>query len=117
MRDSSLIFKIVEEAEWRDARPDAAYGGSEADKRDGFIHLSAEDQVAATAAKWFAGRTGLLLVAVDGAALGADLRWEVSRGGESFPHLYGVLPVSAVVWERRLTLDVAGQFQFGPLSR
>ena len=117
MSDASLIFKIVDTAEWRDARSRGAYGGSPVDRQDGFIHFSTADQVQATAEKWFAGRLGLLLVAVDATTLGAELRWETSRGGGLFPHLYANLPMSAVVWERDLMLDDAGRFQFGPLTR
>ena len=64
------------------------------DRRDGFIHFSTAAQVEETARRHFAGRTDLLLVAVD--VDGLDIRWEPSRGGELFPHLYGVLPLSAV---------------------
>ena len=117
MKSGTLIFKILAETEWNEARSRGAYLGSDADKRDGFIHFSGEDQVEATAIKWFAGQRGLVLVAVDETALGQDLRWEASRGGALFPHLYGSLPVSAVVWERPLPLDDKGRFQFGPLVR
>jgi len=89
----SAIFKIVEASQWP---ADGIYEGSADDARDGFIHLSTADQVPGTLARHFAGRTGLLLVEVDAGALGAALKWEPSRGGALFPHLYGPLPRSAV---------------------
>ena len=85
------------------------YAGSEADRRDGFIHLSTAAQLAGTAAKHFAGQSDLLLVAVDADALGSALKWEPSRGGELFPHLYAVLPLTAVRWTRSLPEEVDGR--------
>jgi len=91
------IYKICGEDEWRAAEAAGVYSGNADDARDGFIHLSAADQVAGTLARHYADRTGLLLVAVDPAALGDALKWEASRGGALFPHLYGPLPLDAVV--------------------
>ncbi len=79
---------------------------------DGFIHFSAAEQVAATAAKHFAEQDDLLLVAVDADALGAALKWEPSRDGALFPHLYAALPVSAALWVEPLPLDSAGRHIF-----
>ncbi len=109
----SLVFKIVGEAEWRAAETSGAFGGSAVDIADGFIHFSTWEQASETAAKWFAGREDLILVAVDADSLGADLRWEPSRGGALFPHLYGPLPASAVVWSRPLPLGDDGRHRFG----
>ncbi len=92
----ALIYKICPRAGWLEAQRDGAYRGSLDDRRDGFIHLSLASQVAGTAAKYFRAQTDLVLLAVDASALGADLRYEPSRGGESFPHLYAELPISAV---------------------
>lgn len=92
----NTVFKICGNAEWQAAEAAGAYHGNDDDSRDGFIHLSTESQVAGTLEKHYAGRTGLLLVAIDATALGADLKWEPSRGGALFPHLYGPLPLSAV---------------------
>jgi uncharacterized protein (DUF952 family) len=103
----TTIYKICEEAAWRDSEPAGLYRGSAVDARDGFIHFSTAAQVAETAPRHFAKQTGLMLVAVDGDALGAALQWEKSRGGDLFPHLYGALPLSAVRWARVL-LDEAG---------
>ena len=89
-----MIYKIAGDEEWRSAERAGVYEGSEADRRDGFIHFSTASQVDETARRHFAGRTDLLLIAV--ATEGLDLRWEPSRGGELFPHLYRALPLSAV---------------------
>ena len=85
------IYKICTAAEWREAERAGAYRGSAVDRRDGFIHFSTAEQAAETAAKWFAGQRDLVLVAVDAEALGDRLKWEPSRGGALFPHLYGEL--------------------------
>jgi uncharacterized protein (DUF952 family) len=86
------------------------------DVRDGFIHFSTAAQLAETAAKHFAGLTDLVLVAVDADALGAALKWEVSRGGALFPHLYGDLPLSAVRWSRSLMQGADGAHVFPELD-
>lgn len=103
------IYKICERAMWPAAVAAGLFRGSPVDQRDGFVHFSTADQLAATAAKYFAGQTDLMLLAVDGAALGPQLRWEISRGGERFPHLYGALPVSAVRWARPLPDEIDGR--------
>jgi uncharacterized protein (DUF952 family) len=97
-----VIYKLLSTQEWVRAREAGRYDGSEVDRRDGFIHLSGAHQVVETARRHFAGQTGLTLLAVDPAGLGADLRWETSRGGEPFPHLYAPLPASAVTRAYRL---------------
>jgi uncharacterized protein (DUF952 family) len=90
----ALIYKIVSATEWREAEVLGHFAGSAVDRRDGFIHLSAESQVQDTAARHFSGMTDLLLVAVDGDAVA--ITWEPSRGGALFPHIYGPLPLHAV---------------------
>jgi uncharacterized protein (DUF952 family) len=90
-------FKILTAAEWAGFQAEGRFEGSLVDRADGFIHLSAADQVEATLARHFAGQTGLALVEVDLGALGDAVRWEESRGGALFPHVYGMLPLSAVV--------------------
>ena len=105
----TIVYKICPEAEWTEAVRAGVYRGSAADLRDGFIHFSAAEQVAATAAKHFAGQRDLVLVAIDADALGPALKWEPSRGGALFPHLYRDLPVSAVLWVKPLPLDDAGR--------
>ncbi len=98
-----LVYKIIDAPSWLEAYAAGVFRGSEADRRDGFIHLSAADQVAETAARHFRGHDGLMLIAVDAAALGPHLKWEPSRGGALFPHLYADLPVSAVRWAKPLS--------------
>lgn len=93
---TSLIYKIVSEHEWIAAEAEGHFIGSAVDIDDGFIHFSTAAQAAETAARHFAGRKGLLLVAVEVAALGEALKWEPSRGGALFPHLYDVLRIEAV---------------------
>jgi uncharacterized protein (DUF952 family) len=105
---ATVIFKIAPAIAWADAALAGRYLGSEADRRDGFIHLSAAHQVAETAAKHFAGEADLLLIAVDAAMLGPALKWEPSRGGDLFPHLYGPLPTAAALWTRALPLGDDG---------
>jgi uncharacterized protein (DUF952 family) len=112
----TLIFKIVATEEWRAAKAAGGLAGAAIDLADGYIHFSSANQAPETAAKWFAGREDLTLVAVDPAALGAALRWEPSRGGALFPHLYGRLPMSAVVWSRPLPLGPDGRHVFGSLE-
>ena len=90
-----MIYKIVPAALWREAELAGVFAGSPVDERDGFMHFSTAEQLAETARKHFSGQDDLLLVAVD--ANQVELRWEPSRGGQLFPHLYGVLPLSAVL--------------------
>ncbi len=84
------------------------FTGAPVDRADGYIHFSTAMQVAGTLAKHFAGGQGLLLVSVESDDLGEALRWEVSRGGELFPHLYAELPVSAARAVREIPLDSGG---------
>jgi uncharacterized protein (DUF952 family) len=90
----SLIYKILPRAEWAAAVAAGVFSGSAIDLKDGFIHFSAEDQWLQTLGKHFAGQGDLVLVAVEAAALGPALKWEVSRGGALFPHLYGPMPTA-----------------------
>jgi uncharacterized protein (DUF952 family) len=112
----ATIYKICESAAWQAAEQAGLYRGSALDLRDGFIHFSTAAQVAETAAKHFARQTNLMLVAVDGDALGPALKWEPSRGGDLFPHLYAALPVSAVNWARPLADEIAGRREFPELD-
>lgn len=97
MSAPTLAYKIIDAADWDAAQVAGAYAGSAVDLADGYIHMSTADQLAETAQKHYAGRTGLVLLTVDLEALGPDLVWEPSRGGALFPHLYASLPVSAVI--------------------
>ena len=92
-----LIYKIVTAEQWRAAKVTGVFTGAPIDVTDGYIHFSTRGQVDGTLAKHFAGQTELLLVTVDGDQFGDVLRWELSRGGELFPHLYAPLPVAAAI--------------------
>ena len=105
----ATIYKISERSVWDAAACAGLYPGSEADRRDGFIHFSTAAQLAETAAKHFAGQTDLMLLAVDSEALGPTLKWERSRRGDLFPHLYAALPLSAVRWARPLPEEIGGR--------
>lgn len=98
-----MIYKLLGADEWAAARVAGQFAGSAVDIHDGYVHLSAADQVEETARRHFAGRTGLVLLVVDPDRLGPELRWEASRGGALFPHLYAALPVAAVVAYHRLS--------------
>jgi uncharacterized protein (DUF952 family) len=98
---ADLIYKILSAADWEAAQAAGRFDGSADDRRDGFIHFSDGGQVIATAAKYFAGQSGLVLLTVDPGRL-ADLRWERSRDDALFPHLYGALELDAVVRADRL---------------
>ena len=112
----TTIYKICERASWRLAEQTGTYRGSQADARDGFIHFSTAAQLAGTMAKHFSGQRELLLVAVDADGLGANLKWEPSRGGELFPHLYAALPLTAVRWTKPVPDEVAGQRRLPELA-
>ena len=109
------IYKICARTAWEKAEPAGQYTGSEVDRRDGFIHFSTAGQLPGTAARHFAGLADLVLVAVDSEALGDALKWEPSRGGELFPHLYAALSLSAVLWERPLADEIEGRRAFPEL--
>jgi uncharacterized protein (DUF952 family) len=112
----ATLYKICPAALWREAERDGVFRGSEHDRRDGFIHFSTAAQVAETAAKHFAGQDGLVLVFVDAARLGAALKWEPSRGGDLFPHLYGPLDVKAARKIEALPLGPDGHHRFPPFD-
>jgi uncharacterized protein (DUF952 family) len=106
---ADTIFKIVPRAEWAEITD--AYEGSAHDRADGFMHLSTRSQLAETLRRHYAGQDDLLLVAADPARLGRLLKWEHAPSrGEDFPHLYGVLLTSAVLWVKTITKDVQGGF-------
>jgi uncharacterized protein (DUF952 family) len=108
---SEVIYKVMEAEAWRDAEAAGAYHGSADDTRDGFIHFSTADQLPGTLAKHFAGQDGLVLVAVDAAALGEKFVWEPSRRGDLFPHLYAPLPAEAALWTAPLPLNNDGEHE------
>ena len=109
---SRFIYKIAPQALWREAEKAGRFTGAPVDHADGFIHFSTAGQVAETAAKHFAGQADLLLVAVDQDKLGQALKYEPSRGGALFPHLYGPLDLRHVAWARPLPLGPDGTHRF-----
>lgn len=110
-----LIYKIAPASLWRKAQDKGRFDGAPADIADGYIHFSTAEQAAATAAKYFAGRDDLLLIAVATNRLGNGLRYERARGGVLFPHLYADLPLDAVVWAKPLPLRPDGGHDFAGL--
>ncbi len=90
------IIKLLRAAEWAKFQADGHFAGSPDDLRDGYIHFSTPDQVAATLAKWFAGEIGVMALTVDADGLGEALKWEPARGGQLFPHLYRPLRLDEV---------------------
>ncbi|MCP8938106.1 DUF952 domain-containing protein [Alsobacter sp. SYSU M60028] len=97
---------------WRQAEAAGVFAGAPVDLADGYIHFSTAAQARETAAKHFAGQRDLVLVAVEAEALDEALKWEPSRGGALFPHLYAPLPVSAARWVRPLPLGSDGAHRF-----
>jgi len=105
---SPPIYKVCTEAALAEAATKGRFEGSPDDRRDGFIHLSARDQLRGTLAKYFAGQSDLVLLEVDAGRLGDGLKWETSRGGALFPHLYVPLDLSAVISVTKLELTDDG---------
>ncbi|WP_028751131.1 DUF952 domain-containing protein [Rhizobium leucaenae] len=107
-----VVYKIVPDTLWQQARQTGVFNGASIDLTDNFIHLSTAKQAKETAARYFVGQQGLLLVAIDGDALGDKLVFEPSRGGDLFPHLYAPLQLSAVLWEKPLPIGPDGAHIF-----
>lgn len=112
----TTIYKICPATLWTAANKAGRFDGAEIDRRDGYIHFSTAAQTPETAALHFAGHDGLVLVAVDGAALGEALKWEPSRGGALFPHLYAPLPLTAVLWAKPMPLGPDGRHRIPDLA-
>lgn len=110
-----LIYKLFRENEWAEMQTRGETPGAPIDVTDGYVHFSTAAQAAETAAKYFAGVEGLVLLALQSDTLGTDLRWEPARNGALFPHLYRVLRMSDVLWSAPLLL-VDGVHQFPPLG-
>ncbi|MEO1331247.1 MAG: DUF952 domain-containing protein [Pseudomonadota bacterium] len=108
------VYKIVPKQLWRIAEAEGSFHGAPVDLADGFIHFSTGPQLRETAAKHFRGGEDLLLVAFDADALGSTLKWEPSRGGALFPHLYRPLDPDEALWRRDLPLGPDGQHRFPP---
>jgi len=113
---TETIYHMCRRDEWTMAQPHGIYSGSSQDMADGFIHFSTGTQVVASAQKHRAGQSELVLLTVSARALGENLKWELSRGGDLFPHLYGPLPVDAVTSVDELPLAADGRHQFPRLD-
>ncbi|QFT33457.1 DUF952 domain-containing protein [Roseibium porphyridii] len=113
----TLIFKIVPRSLWQTAIQEGRFKGAPVDLSDGFIHFSTADQVRETAQKHFVGQENLLLAAFDTDALGEELKWEPSRGGALFPHLYSDLDPASAVWVKELPLGKDGDHVFPELGK
>lgn len=110
--DSNRIYKVVSQEVWKEAERQGFFAGSGIDLTDGFIHLSSREQVRETVAKYFAGASDLVLITVDADKLADTLRWEPSRDGAMFPHVYGPIPMSAVLGVAGLSLGPNDEHQF-----
>jgi uncharacterized protein (DUF952 family) len=110
-----LIYKIMPALLWHQAQDNGVFAGTPADIADGFIHFSLSSQLEVTASKWFNGQEDLMLIAADSAKLGEKLRFEPSRGGALFPHLYGSLPLDCVMWAKPLPIRPDGRHDFAGL--
>ena len=110
-----LIYKILTAGEWAELEAAGETPGAPVDVVDGFVHFSTAGQVAETAAKHFAGQAGHVLLALEAERLGDALKWEPSRGGALFPHLYGPLRLADVAWSVPLPLGPDGRHAFPEL--
>jgi uncharacterized protein (DUF952 family) len=109
-----MVYKILRPFEWEDMEASGVFTGSADDKRDGFIHFSSASQVPTTFSKYFAQESHVWLVAADAEGLGPALKWEVSRRGEKFPHLYGPLHLSAIESVTEIRRGADGRPMFPP---
>jgi uncharacterized protein (DUF952 family) len=107
-----MIYKILRRREWEEAQAKGVFSGSADDIRDGFLHFSAAHQVRATYDKYFAAESDLVLLAVEEVKLGEALKWEVSRGGAEFPHLYAALSLQSVDWIKDICVNAEGRAIF-----
>ncbi len=105
---NSIVYKVALAAEWKNAIQLGRFYGSDDDRRDGFIHLSTAEQLHQTLEKHFIGKSGLVLIAFATVSLAPSLRWEVSRGGERFPHHYAELSANLALWVRPLSGGSSG---------
>ena len=112
----TMIYHLAKQAAWAEAQRRGVYRGAPADRADGFLHFSTAAQIVDSAAIHRTGEADLMLVATQAAALADDLRWEASRSGKLFPHLYGDLPLDRVAWAKPLPLGPDGRHMFPPLD-
>jgi uncharacterized protein (DUF952 family) len=113
---TEMIYHMCRADEWEAAVAGGAYAGSSQDKADGFIHFSTAGQIVESARRHRAGQAGLLLLAIDPAVLGDRLKWEPSRSGDLFPHVYGVIDPRESTWVKPLPLGENGEHAFPALS-
>ena len=113
---TTLIYKVVARGLWREAQASGELLGAEVDLADGYIHFSTAEQLAETLRRHLAGQDDLLLLCVAAADLGSHLKWEPSRGGALFPHLYAPLPLAAVRQVHELPRDEHGRHRLPPLE-
>ena len=113
---NAIIYKIVPRSRWKSAKESDSFERTPSDLEEANIHFPTAGQPAETAARHFAGQADLLLVAVDTNAMGPALRYEPSRGGALFPHLYTPLSLGAVRWVKPLPLDTEGRHMFPVLE-
>ncbi|RVT93862.1 DUF952 domain-containing protein [Sphingomonas crocodyli] len=106
------IYRILTADDHAALHRDGSFAGSPLDRKDGYIHMSTEDQVAGTLAAHFKGVEGLMLLTIDEARVATDVKWEASRGGALFPHLYRALTLEDVVAERAITIGGDGSHLF-----
>jgi uncharacterized protein (DUF952 family) len=104
----SRIYKILDRPAWDEALASGLFTGSAVDAADGYIHFSTAEQAAETGRRYFSGRADLVLLTVESDTLGDALKWEPSRGGALFPHLYGPLPTERVIAVRAIAMDNDG---------
>lgn len=110
-----LVYRLCQPEDWRAAVMAGVFAGSEVDRRDGFIHLSGADQVLDTAERHYAAVRPLMLLTVDAHRVHGEVRWEESRDGALFPHLYGTIPLEAVLAAQSLAVDREGHLMIPPL--
>lgn len=108
MSSATIAYKVLTAAQMAQFLREGRFPGAPVDLADGYIHLSTAEQLRTTLDKHFAGQTGLHIASVDLVALGQAVKWEVSRGGELFPHVYAELPLAAVVAHGPVEFDGAG---------
>ncbi len=108
MQQPDLVYKIVTTGLWLQAQERNIVPPMPVDQADGYMHFSTAPQLSQTLALHFAGKSDIMLLAVKTSLLAGDLKWEVSRGGDLFPHLYGVLPSQAVAWHQQIAVAADG---------
>lgn len=109
MRHAMRIYKILRDAEWKTLCSQGESDGAPIDRQDGYIHFSTAPQTTETLEKHFTGEDGLILLALESEALGPALKWEPSRGGALFPHLYAPLRLADVIWSAPIAVASHGR--------